>query len=113
MSLTNANNARTEHALNKWRKDSATGEVYTLRQRTDRNEIFAIIQEVENGETIGYGFIHSRDKNGVSYFSNVFNMPKLAYDALYAEGLPVAILDHDTCTIEHAIPRADEVHLFA
>lgn len=108
MKLSAANNARTDHALNKWRKDSATGEVYTLRQRADRNEIFAIVSEIENGEVIGYGFIHARDKDCVSYFTDVFNMPKLAYDALYAEGLPVAILDHDTLTIEHAISRADE-----
>ena len=113
MTLAAANNARTDHALNKWRKDSVTGEVYTLRQRADRNEIFAIVSEVENGETVGYGFIHARDRNGVSYFTDVFNMPKLAYDALYAEGFPVAVLDHDTCTIEHAISRAYEAHLFA
>lgn len=113
MRLTAANNARTDHALNKWRKDSTTGEVYTLRQRADRDEIFAIVSEIENGEVIGYGFIHSRDQNGVSYFTDVFNMPKLAYDALYEEGLPVAVLDHDTCTIEHAISCAEESHLFA
>lgn len=113
MTLTNANNARTEHALNKWRRDAVTREIYTIRQRADRNEIFAIVSEIENGEVTGYGFIHSRDKDGVSYFTDVFNMPKLAYDALYAEGLPVAVLDHDTCTIEHAISRADETHLFA
>lgn len=113
MTLTAANNARTEHALNKWRKDSTTGEVYTLRQRADRNEIFAIVSEVENGKTVGYGFIHARDKDGVSYFTDVFNMPKLAYDTLYAEGLPVAVLDHDTCTIEHAISHTEEAHLFA
>ena len=113
MQLTAANQARTDHALNKWRKDATTGEVYTLRQRANRNEIFAIVSEIESGEVIGYGFIHMRDQNGISYFTDVFNMPKLAYDALYAEGLPIAILDHDTCTIEHAISRTEETHLFA
>lgn len=104
MALTAAQQARTENALNKWRRDAATGEVYTIRQRADHGQIYAIVSEIENGETTGYGFILDRDKNGVSYFTDVFNMPKLAYDALAAEGLPRAILNHDTLTIEHAIP---------
>ena len=104
MTLTAAQQARTENALNKWRRDATTKEIYTIRQRADRGQIFAIVSEIENGEITGYGFIHARDRDGVSYFTDVFNMPKLAYDALAAEGLPRAILDHDTLTIEHAIP---------
>lgn len=114
MKLTAANQARTEHALNKWRKDSTTGEVYTLRQRADRNEIFAIVYEVENGETVGYGYIHTREADSLDYVqTTVYNMPKLAYEALYAEGLPVMVLDHDTLTLTRGISAREEAHLFA
>lgn len=114
MTLTNANNARTEHALNKWRKDSTTGEVYTLRQRADNGQLAYIVYEIENGETIGYGFIHSRDTDNLDYVqTTVYNMPKLAYDALYAENMPVMVLDHDTLTLTRGISAHEETHLFA
>lgn len=114
MSLTNANQARTVHALNKWRKDSTTGEVYTLRQRADSGQLAYIVYEVENGEATGYGFIHAREADGLDYVqTTVYNMPKLAYDALYAENMPVMVLDHDTLTLTRGISAHEEANLFA
>lgn len=114
MTLSNANNARTDHALNKWRKDSTTGEVYTLRQRADNSQLAYLVLEVENCETIGYGFIHSREADNLDYVqTTVHNMPKLAYDALYAESMPVMVLDHDTLTLTRGISAHEESHLFA
>lgn len=114
MKLTAANNARTDHALNKWRKDSTTGEVYTLRQRADSGQLAYIVYEVENGETTGYGFIHAREADNLDYVqTTVYNMPKLAYDALYAENMPVMVLDHDTLTLMRGISAREETHLFA
>lgn len=114
MTLTAANQARTEHALNKWRKDSSTGEVYTLRQRADNGQLAYIVYEVENGETTGYGFIHSREAGSLDYVqTTVHNTPKLAYDALYTENMPVMVLDHDTLTLTRGISAQEESHLFA
>ena len=113
MQLTAANQARTDHALNKWRKDATTGEVYTLRQRADSGQLAYIVHEVENGETIGYGFIHSREADSLDYVrTTVYNMPKLAYDALHTENMPVMVLDHDTLTLTRGISAREESNLF-
>lgn len=110
----NANNARTDHALDKWRKDSTTGEVYTLRQRADNGQLAYIVYEVENGETTGYGFIHSREADNLDYVqTTAYNIPKLAYDALYVGNMPVMVLDHDTLTLSRGISAHEESHLFA
>ena len=112
MSLTAATEVRTANALTKYRRDSVTGELYTLRARAQRKQIHAIVQEITDGEITSYGYIHKRDAESVSYLTDIFNMPKLAYTFMYNAGLPVMVLDHDTFTLERGLSKADNDHLF-
>lgn len=99
MSLTAANEARLENILNKWRRDAATGAIYTIRQRVDNGQIHSIVSEIEDGKVTGYGFILTRDADDLNYMTDVFNMPKIAYDALLSEGVNSVTLNHDTLTL--------------
>lgn len=94
-----ANEARTNKTINKWRRDSATGEIYTVRGRIESNAYAYRTIHTENGKRDSYGLILRNEIDGeVNYLTPVTVATKLAFD--YASHLPVIKFDDSRGTIE-------------
>lgn len=91
---------RAQHALNKWRRDSETREVYTHQLRLDSGSYVARTVHRIDGKRDSYGLILSRDVvTVVEYMTPVVSCEKLIFDST---GLPVIIFDDSRGTIESA-----------
>ena len=99
-SLKLANEARTNKTINKWRRDSITGEIYTVRGRIESNAYAYRTIHTENGKRDSYGLILRNEIDGkVTYLTPVTVATKLAFD--YASHLPIINFDDSLGTIEH------------
>lgn len=94
--LTLARKAREDKVINRYRRDSVTGEVYTVRDRIESGAYAYRTRHVEAGKRDTYGMILASEIDGeVNYMTPVVPVSKIGFD--YAADLPVVTFDEDTC----------------
>lgn len=97
-SLGIARKVRTDNLINRWRKDSVTGEVYTVRKRIERGAYSHRTIHIQDGKRISYGLILSAEIVGeLDYLTPVTNSSKLAFD--YASELPLVEFNENNGSI--------------
>ena len=76
-----ANKARLDNQLNRWKRDGYTGEIYTIQQRINRNQIVAICDRDDS-----YGYIL---EIGPNYFeTDIISCAKMVFTHLKSLGIP-------------------------
>lgn len=97
-----ARKAREDKILNTLRRDSVTGEVFTIRGRLERGAYAYRTKHVQKGKRVTYGLILANEVQwaddpigAIDYVTPVCNSTKIGFD--YASELPVITVDEDAC----------------
>lgn len=97
-----ARKARADKTLNTYRRDSVTGEVFTILGRLERGAYAYRTRHVQKGKRDSYGLILANEVQwasdpigAIDYMTPVCNATKIAFD--YAADLPVITVDEDAC----------------
>lgn len=97
-----AHKARTDKNINTYRRDSVTGETYTIRGRIEAGAYAYRTRHVEAGKRDTYGLILASEVlwasdpiGALDYMTPVCNSTKLAFD--YASELPIITVDEGNC----------------
>ena len=97
-----ARKARADKILNTNRRDSVTGEVFTILERLERGAYAYRTKHVQKGKRVTYGLILANEVQwasdpigAIDYMTPVCNSTKIGFD--YASELPVITVDEDSC----------------
>ena len=95
-----ARKARADKILNTFRRDSVTGEVFTILERLERGAYAYRTKHVQKGKRTTYGLILANEVQwasdpigAIDYMTLVCNSTKIGFD--YASELPVVTVDED------------------
>ena len=96
-----ARKARADKILNTFRRDSVTGEVFTILERLERGAYAYRTKHVQKGKRVTYGLILANEVQwasdpigAIDYMTPVCNSTKIGFD--YASELPVLTVDEDS-----------------
>lgn len=97
-----ARKARADKILNTNRRDSVTGEVFTILERLERGAYAYRTKHVQKGKRVTYGLILANEVQwasdpigAIDYMTPVCNSTKIGFD--FASELPVITVDEDAC----------------
>lgn len=97
-----ARKARADKILNTNRRDSVTGEAFTILERLERGAYAYRTKHVQKGKRVTYGLILANEVQwasdpigAIDYMTPVCNSTKIGFD--YASELPVITVNEDAC----------------
>lgn len=97
-----ARKAREDKILNTYRRDSVTGETFTILGRLEKGAYAYRTKHVQKGKRTTYGLILANEVQwasdpigAIDYMTPVCNSTKIGFD--YASELPVITVDEDAC----------------